>query len=191
MFIPKSDYTVKDTFVSIQRAPEPDDINWENCGISLCGAICRRLTGLLVTLLFLGLGAALQIGLQYFDQTITDPTIKNYSSTVFSLIVSLFNGIIGALLIIVTKKERIETVTEYNQRLAVKISVYQFINAGVLVIISNSILDFKNFSLSNGLAAECTLIMAMNVVFPNLILFIVNYAAPMKWWKRRSIRKTL
>jgi len=68
VFIPASNFTVKGQFVSIERAPEPDDINWANCGISLGGTICRRLLGLLFTLLFLALGAGVQIGLQYLDQ---------------------------------------------------------------------------------------------------------------------------
>jgi hypothetical protein len=89
---------VKGHFVSIQRAPEPDDINWANCGISLVGTICRRLIGLFVTLVFLGVGAGVQIGLQYIDEKVlTDPNVKVYVSTLFSVVVSIFNGIIGVL----------------------------------------------------------------------------------------------
>lgn len=66
-FIPATEYTVRGKFVSIQRAPEPDDINWANCGISAGGTIFRRLMGLLFTLLFLAIGAGVQIGLQYLD----------------------------------------------------------------------------------------------------------------------------
>lgn len=111
--------------------------------------------------------------------------------------VTIFNGVMSALLIVVTKKERLETVTEYNQRLAVKITLYQFINAGILVVVSNSIfiLDFdqfsSKFSLAKGLAADITQIMIINVVAPNIALFILNYWAPGKWWARRSIKKEL
>lgn len=35
------------------------------------------------------------------------------------------------------------------------------------------------------------MIMVMNVIIPNLTLFIINFAAPMKWWQRRSIKKKL
>ncbi len=68
---------------------------------------------------------------------------------------------------------------------------YQFINAGVLVVLANSILDLKNISLTNGLAAEITQIMLMNVIVPNVSLFVTNYMAPGKWWAKRSIRKAL
>jgi hypothetical protein len=88
-------------------------------------------------------------------------------------------------------------VTEYNQRLAVKITFYQFLNAGVLVVISNSIfiLDFNQFvskfSLAKGLASDVTQIMIINILAPNITLFILNFWPPDKWWTRRSIKKTL
>lgn len=154
--------------------------------------------GLLFTLVFLALGAGVQIGLQYLDERVlVDPNVKTYSSTVFSVVVTIFNGIMGALLIVVTKKERLETVTEYNQRLAVKLTLYQFINAGILVVISNSIfiLDFgqfsQKFSLAKGLASDVSQIMIINILAPNVSLFILNYWAPGKWWARRSIKKEL
>ena len=150
------------------------------------------------TLLLLGLGAGVQIGLQYLEENVLiDPTVKTYSSTIFSVVVTIFNAAMGALLIIVTRKERLETVTEYNQRLAVKLTLYQFLNAGILVIISNSIfiLDIRQFaqkfSLAKGLAGDVTQIMIINVLAPNLVLFILNYWAPGKWWARRSIKKQL
>lgn len=32
--LPRSDYQIKDEKIAIERAPEPDDINWRNCKIS-------------------------------------------------------------------------------------------------------------------------------------------------------------
>lgn len=66
IYLPYSKYEIKGQKVSIQKAPEPDDIYWENCGISYYGNLCRRLVGKFFIFLLLILGLFVQILLKYF-----------------------------------------------------------------------------------------------------------------------------
>lgn len=60
---PLSNFQVKAERVSIQRAPEPDDIVWENSKISIPGAIFRKSIFNLLGALVLFAGGAAQYGL--------------------------------------------------------------------------------------------------------------------------------
>lgn len=56
-------------------------------------------------IIFMVVGALVQIGMQYLDERVfTNPDTKQFSSTIFSLVVSIFNGVIGILLIHATRK---------------------------------------------------------------------------------------
>jgi len=57
----------------------------------------------------------------------------------------------------------------------VKVSIFQFFNAGIFVIASQIAANFNSFSLTNGFCSQITLIMALNAIIPNVTLFIINY----------------
>ena len=150
--IPKSDYRVKGEEVAIERAPEPDDIIWENAGISIGGAICRKTLYSFLSIIMLLLGGGVQYGLAVAStKTAQDSQTQLLMSTVSSLTVSVLNAIIQFFLVFTSEKERNETRTEYNTVLMVKISFFQFLNTGVFVIAANFLADMDNFSLSEGL----------------------------------------
>lgn len=60
--LPRSEYRVCDEKVAIERAPEPDDINWRNCKISEMGAICRKTIYTIISIAVLIAGGAVQYG---------------------------------------------------------------------------------------------------------------------------------
>ena len=61
--VPISDLKIKDTAIGIERAPEPDDICWQNSGITLKGAIGRKIFLGFIALIVLLLGGLTQFGL--------------------------------------------------------------------------------------------------------------------------------
>lgn len=57
----------------------------------------------------------------------------------------------------------------------VKISVFQFLNTGIFVILAQFLASMDTFSLSNGLVFEVTQVMLLNAILPNLSLFLLSY----------------
>ena len=96
-------------------------------------------------------------------------------STASSILVSILNFVIQMFLIFTSVKERNETLTEYNTVLMIKISLFQFLNTGVFVLVANFLANIDDFSLDNGLVFQITQMMMINAATTNLSLIFVNY----------------
>lgn len=96
-------------------------------------------------------------------------------STVFSLSVSVLNAIIQIFLSFTSRRQRNETLTEFNTILMVKISIFQFLNTGVFVLLAQFLADMENFDLSKGIVFEVTQVMLINAILPNVTLFFLSY----------------
>lgn len=105
--IPRSDYRVKGECVAIERAPEPDDIVWENCKISECGAITRKTIYAFISILMLLIGGGVQYGLAVAQLSAPkDDLTQTLMSTASSVAVSILNAIIQVVLVFTTERER-------------------------------------------------------------------------------------
>lgn len=63
-YYPKSNaHRILNRYVSVSRAPEPDDLIWENCGRSNFQLFALRLGLYILSFSVLGLGGAAQYGL--------------------------------------------------------------------------------------------------------------------------------
>lgn len=71
----------------------------------------------------------------------------------------------------------------------VKISVFQFLNTGVFVILAQFLANMDSFSLSNGLVIEVTQVMLLNAILPNITLFLLSYFEIIKKVKRCLIER--
>jgi hypothetical protein len=92
-------------------------------------------------------------------------------------------------LIFIAEKEKPETLTELNSILLGKISMVQFINAGIFVILVKWVVNMKNFSVSTGLVLPITLIMILNALTPSLTLLLLNYFQIIRKIKRNLLKK--
>lgn len=61
----KRRFYFKEKLINICRAPEPDDIFWENCGIENFIKIKRKFISWIVTVLLLGVSFGTLFGLEY------------------------------------------------------------------------------------------------------------------------------
>lgn len=96
-------------------------------------------------------------------------------STVFSITVSILNFVIQIFLGFTSQRQRTETLTEFNNILMVKISVFQFLNTGVFVVLAQFMANMDNFSLNGGIVFEITQVMLINAILPNVTLFALSY----------------
>lgn len=142
----------------------------------MCGAITRKTLYGILAVIILGAGGAAQYGLAVAEETYatTDREVL-LMSTASSILVSILNAIIQVFLIFTSQKERNETKTEYNIVLMGKISLFQFLNAGIFVIIANFLANIDGFTLNDGLVFEVTQVMMINAIVPNLTLIFLNY----------------
>lgn len=89
--------------VVIKRAPEPDDILWENTDIPKSRLFRNIFFSYFFGSVILLTGGVIQYFLQYFQLQITNPVTNSYFSYLTSITVTIFNGIIVNFLTFVTK----------------------------------------------------------------------------------------
>lgn len=159
----------------VERAPEPDDILWENADIPKSRQKRNIFLAYFFGILILLGGGVIQYYLQVFQNQITDATIKSYFSSASSLIITIFNGIIIQFLIFVTNLEGRETKTDQDRSLLVKICLYSFFNAGIFYTAANILAQsLHSFNIQGDISYEITLFMSMNAITPNVISLITN-----------------
>jgi hypothetical protein len=76
--------------ITTSRAPEPEDIIWENIGIPDCSIIQRKLLTYFVTLVLLGASFGIVYGLTILQIT--------YNSSILSIMISLSITVINAII---------------------------------------------------------------------------------------------
>lgn len=65
--------------------------------------------------------------------------------------------------------------TEFNTVLTVKISFFQFLNTGIFVVLANFLADINNFTITETLPTDVTIVMLSNAITPNFSLWLMNY----------------
>lgn len=102
---PLSEMTVKGQEIGIERAPEPDEIHWENTGITQNGSICRKVSYGLISFMVLFLGGWGQYWL-FILSARSAPESKIFFRLFNPCFVLIWNSIIGMVIIKLTEKER-------------------------------------------------------------------------------------
>lgn len=140
-------YKVKDKPVVVKRAPEPDDIRWENADIPRPSIIRRKILTYFGSICILLLGGYIQYLLQVKKLSITDESLQNIYNIISSASITVFNIIISVFLQVVTDKEGDKTRTRTNSSLLIKASLFEFFNAGIFYtfarILASQINDFN------------------------------------------------
>jgi hypothetical protein len=140
-------------------------------------------------LLVLALGGGVLYALQLLSQSTSNGTLQAVLTYGSSIVVIVFNEIILVILVMTTEKERCETLTEFQNTLMVKITLFLFLNAGVFVVIVEIAVSYATFSLSKDLCSQITLIMMLNAITPNVSMLILTYFEPINRVRRYLIEK--
>lgn len=124
--------------IKIEKAPEPEDIKWENLSISVGEKMLRKAGTYLVTLVLLSMSFALVYFLSVYETNNKSDAYLNFS---ISFIISLINFFIGFLIRFLTIFEKDYTETGYQTSLAIKSIWAQLLNSIVVPLIVNYIIE--------------------------------------------------
>ncbi|CAD8108585.1 unnamed protein product [Paramecium sonneborni] len=145
-------FYLKHHYIEISRAPEPDDVFWENCGTDEYNHLKRRILSWFVILFLLGISLCTLYGLNVFQNQffLTSENnqflMKTISSLSKSLIITIVDGLIYYFITKLANQERHVTKTHQDTSMAEKLSYVQFINSCLLVIIINVIGTYYQYS---------------------------------------------
>ncbi|KAM3146261.1 hypothetical protein pb186bvf_001606 [Paramecium bursaria] len=178
----------KDKLIHVQRAPEPTDIYWENCGYSTqFKTTIRTLTGFL-TLFCLGVSFAALIGMERAQENLLDKKQSLIAVAFYSFLVSVIIAVINAsLYTIITKlvfQEKQSTRTHYDLSVTHKLIYSQFVNSVMLTMATNiliynidqpigRIIDQKYaFSRPGGIASDAFFICLMSAFLNPIMCYL-------------------
>jgi hypothetical protein len=139
------------------------------------GSICRKVVYGLISFFILLAGGMAQYGLTLLAKQSTDDFLALVFQYGNPAIVLMWNSIIMSTLIFVTERERNETKTEDDAVLVVKLTTLQFLNAGIFVVATKIAASYDTFDAGNGIVGQISLIMILNAITPNILLFIKKY----------------
>ena len=111
--------------VYINKAPEPNDILWGNLGLSSLNKSIRRLSGHLLSFLFMCITFCGLIGLKYFQVFAQE----NYGGIVRLLVliaisgmINIINLLLAYLIRLVSELQRPESMTQFNISVATRVA---------------------------------------------------------------------
>jgi hypothetical protein len=143
--------------IKVEEAPEPEDVIWENIGLSDWEKTKRKLITFSVTFLLLGVSLGVVFGLSKVQQ---DNSENRYLSILISLILIGFNKIIECnfmlnlvAIVYLSVYERDYTSIKYQISLAMKSILAQLLNTIVIPILANYFIK-NNLYDKNGLADD-------------------------------------
>lgn len=165
----------KDNF-SIKKAPEPNDIIWENLEISETERFFTRILTFLISFFFVIVVFLMILSLNYAQTKIEikDSNIQYAISTAISVIISVINFIFKKFLFALTEKEKSISMTSFHLNFSIKLSLFTFINTAVTPLVVNILTgdwNDKSILVNN----VFLLFISNNIVTPFLWFFNVSY----------------
>lgn len=172
------------TKYTIYPAKEPEDIIWQNFGLSFKQKIIRRcISGVISTLIIL-ISFAIVFGVKYAQHRVNE---TNKSKAFFYMvafgiaeIILVINFLLRSVLRKLTFWESRTTITSYNSVLALKISVVYFCNIALVILVANIIVLKSELWGSNGVVGNIFIFQAIAVV-SNSVFEMIN---PIYFWKK-------
>ena len=118
--------------VKIKKAPEPDEIKWENIGFPKSLRLCRKI--LIYSVAMLLIGITLLISYLLGSLQSNKPVLI---SIFISIFITIFNFLIELLIIVLSSFEREVLKSKEEASIGIKIAVSQIINCiGVPVLLA-------------------------------------------------------
>lgn len=172
-------YLKKSLSLTIDEAPEPSDIKWENLEITNRERRWRTFLVLVAVFFVLCFSFGVLLGISFVQKEISskNTAAKYFLSLAFACVISIFNWIITQLMIRLTNYEANVSQTNYLLSFSLKLLFFTFINSAPLTIAVNAIAG--NWENKQVLVSNVFFIFLMNSISSPL-LYLVN---PWYWYR--------
>lgn len=134
-------YLRKKVSLTVDNAPEPSDIKWENLEISNYDRKIRIMYITIGVFLVLCVSFGALLGISYIQKQFNfdNQAGKYLVSLLFALVTNLFNWIITKVMLKLTIYERNVSHTSYLLSFSLKLLIFTFINSAPLTIAANAL----------------------------------------------------
>ena len=158
--------------ITVEEAPEPEDIIFENLQCSSCQRFVRILFIYIFSLVIIGICFFIILFLNNFqakrnNKKGTSSLVKYGLSIAISLVVSILNAIFQFILEKLTKREKQISMTNFYLSYSIKLTLFTFCTSAIIPLISNYIFYGAKFDL---------------LVTNMLMMFLTNaFLTPFTW----------
>ena len=158
--------------ITVDAAPEPEDVIFENLQCSSCERFVRTLFIYIFSLIIIAICFVVILFLNYFQtkrnkKNGDSPVVKYGLSIAISLVISILNAIFLYILESLTKKERQISMTNFYLSFSIKLTLFTFFTSAIIPLISNYFFSKADYNL---------------LVTNMLMLFITNaFLTPIMW----------
>ena len=160
--------------IKFEDAPEPEDIIYENLEVSYGNRILRTIGIYIISILICGVSFIIVVELNELQITLNEKDKSGHITFLYvlSLVLSVITSAIDVILEIVfetfTKWEKHTTMTHFYLSYSVKLTIFSFLNSGLLPLISELV-----FNESEG----------HEILISNMLMkFLVNaFVSPIMW----------
>ena len=158
--------------ITVEEAPEPEDIIFENLQCSSCQRFVRILFIYIFSLVIIGICFVIILFLNNFqakrnNKKGTSSLVKYGLSIAISLVVSILNAIFQFILEKLTKREKQISMTNFYLSYSIKLTLFTFCTSAIIPLISNYIFYGAKFDL---------------LVTNMLMMFLTNaFLTPFMW----------
>ncbi|KAL4437580.1 hypothetical protein ABPG74_017818 [Tetrahymena malaccensis] len=178
--------------LSVSRAPEPGDINWENIEISSFQKILRRSISVIVSA---GLIGCCYVIIFYIQQSQDNYKRKqtNYQlvqgyAMLTSLSVLLINQLLQLTIAFLANYESFNSKTRTIISVATKSGLVQFINTTIVQFFVNLLQNIRDVWVYGGLVYDITILLIYNIGLPSIIQAL-QISQILKWMQQRLFLK--
>ena len=139
--------------ISVDVAPEPEDVIFENLQYSSCERFLRMLLIYFISFIIIAICFFIILFLNYLQikhkekHSENKLVIKYILSLAIALVISVLNAIFQSLLNTLTKKEKQISMTNYYLSFSIKLTIFTFTTSGILPLISCFYFSKSNYYL--------------------------------------------
>ena len=137
--------------VQIEEAPEPEDIVFENLEFTTMTKTYRVVGMNMISLLLIGIGFGIIFGLQNLQNYVNKKKYNKFVYYLISLCITIVSSIINiifqSLLNLLTKTEKLKSITDYYLSYSVKLALFSFLISGIIPLICDVITDTENYEI--------------------------------------------
>jgi hypothetical protein len=173
-------YLKKSLSLTVEPAPEPSDIKWENLEVTNHERRWRTFIVLVAVFFVLCFSFGVLLGISFIQKQIssTNTAAKYIVSLIFACVINMFNWIITKLMMSLTNYEANVSQTNYLLSFSLKLLFFTFINSAPLTIAVNAIAG--NWENKQVLVNNVFFIFLMNSISTPL-MYLVN---PWYWYRQ-------